>query len=82
MSVPRVKNIPIDKMNITSGQRATCLEYIQKMAFAKTETEYNGIYNQFMNTAPEQVKTYFDSNWNPIKEEWVMGFKFSTGNFF
>ena len=51
------------------------------MAYAKNDAEYDGIYNQFVTTAPVQVKTYFNENWHPIKEEWVMGFKFSTGNF-
>ena len=51
------------------------------MAYAKTDLEYMRIYDEFAQLSPEVVKTYFDKNWHPIKHEWVMGFKFSTGNF-
>lgn len=51
------------------------------MSYAKSQNEYDGIYRQFINTAPQSVKTYFEQNWHGIKEEWVMGFKFSIGNF-
>ena len=45
-------------------------------------SEYNGMYNQFLNTAPRSVKIYLETNWHPTKEKWVMRFKFSTGNFY
>ena len=75
------REITTEKMHITTGQREVCLEYILKLAYAKTESEYTRLYDEFSNAAPRAVKDYFDSSWNVIKEEWVMGFKFSTGNF-
>ena len=39
------------------------------MAYAKTDVEYNSLYNAFCRAAPPEVKAYFDKNWNPIKEE-------------
>ena len=75
------REVTTEKMNITNAQRISCVEYIQRMAYAKTDHEYTGIYDEFATIAPEDVKSYFDKNWHPIKEEWVMGFKFSTGNF-
>ena len=68
-------------MQINVAQRNPCLEYIQKMAYSTSGAEYNAIYTQFSATSPQAVKTYFDKNWHPIREEWVMGYKFSTGNF-
>ena len=68
-------------MGIGTAEREACLEFIQKMAYAKSEVEYNQIYHDFVSFAPKVVKDYFEKNWHGIKEEWVMGFKFSTGNF-
>ena len=75
------REISTEKMSINGGEREACLEFIQRMAYAKTEGEYNQLYGDFMSCAPDIVKDYFDKNWHGIKDEWVMGFKFSTGNF-
>ena len=75
------REVTTDSMRITTGQREASLEFILKMAYAKTETEYTGIYDQFASIVPKKVLDYFDENWHTIKEEWVLGFKFSTGNF-
>ena len=68
-------------MELTGEQRNMCLEYMSQMAYAKSDAEYNRIYGEFSLKSPRTVKTYFDKNWHPIREKWVMGFKFSTGNF-
>ena len=47
----------------------------------RCEADYNATYAQFCSTAPQPVKDYFNKNWHPIKEEWVMAFKFSVPNF-
>ena len=75
------REISTEKMGINVGEREACLEFIQKMAYAKSEDEYNRIYLDFVSCAPKVVKEYFDKNWHGINDEWVMGFKFSTGNF-
>ena len=68
-------------MTITRGERTACLDYIIKMAYAKSEVEYNSLYTQFLNFAPQPVKNYFDGSWHPIRDEWIMRPKFATGNF-
>ena len=35
------REITCDKMGITAGQRVTCLELIQKLAYSSSEDEYN-----------------------------------------
>lgn len=75
------REIVIDKMGITSGQRTMCLEMLQQMAYATSETRYRDIYNRFCMCAPPVVVAYFQENWHPIRDQWVMGMKFSTGNF-
>ena len=76
-----IKEITMDKMSINNAQKTTCLELIQQMTYTEPHVEYNSLHDAFCQAAPPEVKAYFDKNWNPIKEEWVTGFKFSTGNF-
>ena len=76
-----IKEITMDKMSINNAQKTTCLELIQQMTHTEPDVEYNTLHDAFCQAAPPEVKAYFDKNWNPIKEEWVTGFKFSTGNF-
>lgn len=71
------REVTCEKMGIASGQRTLCLELIQKMAYASETKEYDEIYSQFQ----RDVVTYFNENWHPIAQEWVLGIKFQGGNF-
>ena len=62
------REITMDTMKISSQIRENCLHFIQKLCYAKSPAEYDGIYAQFCNIAPESVRKYFDSNWHPIRE--------------
>ena len=75
------REITCDKMGITSGQRTVCLEVVQKMAYAHSEPEYLNLYAEFRRSCPKEVISYFNENWHPIKNEWVLGMKSCTGNF-
>ena len=55
---------------------------VQQMAYAPTEKKYLDLYRQFQNCAPPIVLKYFDDQWHPIRKQWTMGMKYSTGNFF
>ena len=44
--------------------------------------KYLDLYRQFQNCAPLIVLKYFDDQWHPIRKQWTMGLKYSTGNFF
>lgn len=75
------REVVIDKMGITSGQRNLCLELLQQMAYATNDENYLDIYSRFCECAPPTVIEYFNENWHPIKKQWVMGIKYKTGNF-
>jgi len=32
-------------------------------------------------SVPQSIRTYYDANWHNIKEQWVLGLKFVSGNF-
>lgn len=57
------REILVDKMGITSGQRNMCLEMLQQLAYATTEEKYDELYKNFRACAPSTVLEYFDSNW-------------------
>ena len=75
------REILVEKMGITSGQRSLCLELLQQLAYAFNEEKYDEIYTQFCRSAPSTVVQYFQQQWHPIKEQWTMGMKYATGNF-
>ena len=75
------REILVEKMGITSGQRNMCLEMLQQLAYATNEEKYDELYSRFCGCAPSTMVDYFDSNWHPIRNEWVMGMKYATGNF-
>ena len=75
------REISSEKMGITSGQCNMCLESLQQMAYAPSEQKYMELYSQFKGCAPSSVVEYFDQNWHPIRKQWTMGMKYSTGNF-
>ena len=68
-------------MIITAGQRTYALEMFQKLAYSRSVDEYDGYYTDFISSAPRSVVSYFDNNWHPIREQWVMFMKCLSGNF-
>lgn len=75
------REVTVEKMVITVGQRTHALEMFQKMAYSKSIDEYDGYYTDFKSSSPRSVVSYYDSNWHPIREQWVMCMKHSSGNF-
>ena len=75
------REIVVEKMGITSGQRNMCLELLQQLAYATSEEKYDELYTRFCACAPHLVVEYFNENWHPIRNQWAMGMKYATGNF-
>ena len=75
------REVVVEKMGITSGQRNLCLELLQQLAYATSEDNYQDIYERFRECAPPTVISYFDKQWHPIRNQWVMGMKYKSGNF-
>jgi len=47
----------------------------QEMVYAKNEVDYQRIYGQLKDTNITSVVDYFEKNWHPIKDEWVVYFQ-------
>ena len=65
------REITVEKLGVTTAERNLALEIIQKMVYAKNEDEYSVLYSELAETNLKSVIEYFNTNWHPIKEEWV-----------
>ena len=75
------REISMDKLGISSGQRNLCLELLQQLAYSTSEEKYMNTYSRFKDSAPAEVVKYFDDNWHSIRKQWALGMKYSSGNF-
>ncbi|KAH9365116.1 hypothetical protein HPB48_004425 [Haemaphysalis longicornis] len=57
------------------------LDLLQRMAYARSEEEYDHLYRTLKSSSPPAVVDYFNSNWHDIHAEWIMAIKWSCGNF-
>ena len=69
------REITCDKLGIRSGERDHALELLTKLAYAKSEAEYDEVYRELKLSGLKTVFSYFDDNWHPIRQEWVQYFK-------
>lgn len=68
------------KVNINSDERTRILEILQKMAYSRSEEAYIDAYNKLKEFGGTVVR-YFETNWHPIRSEWVEAYKTQTLNF-
>ena len=68
------RELSMDKMGITKAQRNAALELAQKLCFAQNEDDFNRLCSS-LDEQPGSVKTYFESNWLNITNEWVACFQ-------
>ena len=69
------REITTDKMGITGGEKTTLLEIIQKLAYSRSEEEYDVHYEELRATQLHNVLGYYDTNWHEIRKQWVEGLK-------
>ena len=69
------REITLDKMGITLGEKSTILDKIQEIAYSRNEEIYQSRYDSLCEIMPDIVRTYYDRNWHSIRGEWVDGLK-------
>lgn len=69
------REITCEKMQIRSGERDHALELIVKLAYSKSEAVYNDNYEMLLQSGPSSVISYFNTNWHPIRAQWVECYK-------
>ena len=69
------REVTTEKLSILPGERDHVLELITKLTYAKSESEYDSIYQDLLKTRMNTVIEYYNSNWHSIRHEWVECFK-------
>lgn len=75
------REVTIDKMGITSGERLRCLEILTQIVYSKSPAEYEQNLQLLKATKIQSVNLYFEENWQPIKEQFVTCYKNAILNF-
>jgi len=66
------REVTTSKMNLSDNQRAAALSSLQKLAYAKSESDYNSLRADLHANCPASVSQYFEANWHPCRSEWVL----------
>ena len=79
------KNLPVNYADLSPvlichSNFPTCSEMVQKLVYASSVAKYNELYEQLQRDSPREVVAYFNKNWHPIKDEWVLGMKSDCGS--
>ena len=62
-------------MSLTSAQRIRCLEILVAIIYSSSPDDYEKDIGVLYSSPYINVINYFKSNWEPIKEQWVVCFK-------
>lgn len=73
------REITTDKRDINKEERDIALGFVNRLAKAKSEQNYDTIYAEFCKTVPDSVLEYFNHNWHPIRTEWTL-YNMNNGN--
>ena len=77
------RTITMSGMNITSEQKSAILDLLYKLVKSQSEESYDYWYLKFCDAANVEVRTYFDDNWHPNRDEWTRYSlaKYNFGNY-
>ena len=69
------REVTTEKLGIQPGERDHKLEIITKLAYSKSEAEYNEHYQDLLHSGLKTVISYYSLNWHDVHFEWVECFK-------
>lgn len=69
------REITCEKVQIRPGERDHVLELITKLAYSKSEVKYDQNYKMLLKSGLHSVISYYNTNWHPIRHEWVECYK-------
>jgi len=64
-----------EKLKIKIGEREQALELVQKLAYSKSHAQYTDNYQSLLQSGLHSVIKYYNTNWHPIRHEWVECYK-------
>lgn len=68
------KEITPKNLNITNEEVLQSLEYINRLAYSITESDYDSTFEKMKNYVPDRVVTYYSNNWHHNRQKWVKCF--------
>lgn len=64
------REITTSKREITKEQRCQALEILQDLVYSESSESYDAFYEKLCELNLTHVTSYFNANWNGIKDEW------------
>lgn len=62
--------ITCDKYKITSSEKNSIMDFLQKIVYSKSETEFKTLVDNMKALIPNRVFTYIEESWLSIKDQW------------
>ena len=69
------REVSCEKLELRPGEQDHALKLLTRLAYATSEEEYSEQYKILLETCPQSVIAYYNSNWHVIRNEWVECFK-------
>ena len=69
------REITCEKLGLRAGECDHALELMTKLAYSKSEAEYGIHYQSLLQSGLKSVINYYNSNWHPVRYEWVEYYK-------
>lgn len=69
------REVTCEKLGISPGEREHALEILTKLAYSSSAAEYAQHYQDLQDSRLRSVIAYYNSNWHPIRHQWVECFK-------
>lgn len=66
--------VTCSNMGLSGEERKEAPRILQNIAYASDEIEYEKYYALLLNMKNDELSNYFQTNWHPIRYEWVRGF--------
>lgn len=68
------REITVEAMSIRSAECSVALDILQKIAYSSSAEAYKANRKLLNETGFTKVSEYFETNWHPIRQEWVACF--------
>uniref|UniRef100_A0A8D8YXM5 Zinc finger SWIM domain-containing protein 3 n=1 Tax=Cacopsylla melanoneura TaxID=428564 RepID=A0A8D8YXM5_9HEMI len=75
------RNVANEKMGLKAENRKKALSVLEKIAYSTNEIEYEKNYEELIQLGFKELLSYYNTNWHPIRYEWVRGFMKSIKTF-
>ncbi len=69
------REVTCEKLGLLPGERDHALELLTELAYLSSSQQYDDHYKDLKMSGLKSVIEYYDTNWHPIRHQWVEYFK-------